>query len=82
MSFILKLYIFFEENDQGSCPFNRVAVGMRICGNSHGNDFKHMGIPTCGNLWDSAGIPTEILWEWELKFHPHGNPAFQPWLIS
>ena len=24
------------------------------------------------------GIPTEILWEWELKFHSHGNPAALP----
>ena len=27
-------------------------------------------------LWDSVGIPTEILWEWELKFHSHDNPEY------
>ena len=24
------------------------------------------------------GIRTKIMWEWELKFHSHGNPAGQP----
>ena len=43
-------------------------------------------------LWDSpwnsvgfpaasVGFPTEILWEWELKFHSHGNPAVRPQII-
>ena len=22
-----------------------------------------------------VGIPTEILWDWVLKFHSHGNPS-------
>ena len=25
------------------------------------------------------GIPTEILWEWELKFYSHGNPGDEPY---
>ena len=25
-------------------------------------------------MWVSVEIPTEILWEWELKFHSHGDP--------
>ena len=28
------------------------------------------------HMWDSVGIPIEILWEWELKFHSHGNPGY------
>ena len=46
-----------------SWAYNRVAVGMGICGNSHGKPHRFpygmgmgmtlaMGIPTCGNLWD------------------------------
>ena len=25
-------------------------------------------------LWVFVGIPTDILWEWVLKFYSHGNP--------
>ena len=58
-------------------------MGMGIFQNSHGkshkfpylDDFKAMGIPTSGFLWDSVGILTEIPSEWELKFHSHGNPG-------
>ena len=46
----------------------------------NGNNFKPMGIPTCGFLWVFlwvyVGIPTEILWEWVLKFYSHGNPGY------
>ena len=35
----------------------------KSCGSSYGNP---VGNP--------MGNPMEILWEWELKFHSHGNP--------
>ena len=41
-------------------------MGMGICGYSHmgwnGNDFKPMGIPTCGLLWVSMGFSVVFLW--------------------
>ena len=64
-------------------------VGVPIwesCGNTH------LGIPTweshgnshMGILWESHGNsngnshrnPVGMGWEWELKFHSHGNPVF------
>ena len=40
----------------------------------------------CAFLWDflwvSVRILTEILWEWELKFHSHGNPAIYTKIIN
>ena len=36
----------------------------KSCGNSYGNPMEN-----------PVGNPVETGWEWELKFHYHGNPA-------
>ena len=72
----------------GFCGSLWVSVGFPVgfcdlsCGFPVGFVWVSVGFSVCIPIWDGnrndfkpMGIPTEILWEWVLKFDSQGNPA-------
>ena len=51
---------------------SHVGILWESCGNSHGNPMGILTWESCGN---SHRKPVGMGWEWELKFHSHGNPV-------